>query len=201
MLRIHGSAKSRALRTLWMVGELGIPYEHNDILPRSAETKTPEFRAVNPNGRLPAIEDDGFALYESMAINIYLAKKHGSPLYPSDPRNEALVLQWSLWETDRLDRQVVNYFNAAMGPEADRNPAVAAANWDQIVPAMDVLEIALSKSAWLAGPDFSLADLNVAAALYRGLFLDLGRWPTVRAWLTRCWDRPAAKAARAKRES
>ena len=82
MLRIHGSARSRALRTLWMAFELDIPYEHHDILPRSPATRTPGFLAMNPNAQLPVIEDDGFVLYESMAINLYLAKKHNSPLYP-----------------------------------------------------------------------------------------------------------------------
>lgn len=201
MLRIHGSARSRAIRTLWMARELGLPYEHNDILPRSPGTRTPEFLTLNANGRVPVIEDDGFVLSESMAINFYLAKKHGSPLYPSDPRHEALALQWSLWETDRLDRQVVNYVNNSSAlPEAQRDAAVAAAMWEEIEPALAVLETALSKTSWLAGPAFSVADLNVAGALYRGLFMDLSRWPHVQAWLTKCWDRPAAKEARAMRE-
>ena len=200
MLRIHGSARSRAIRTLWMAAELGLQYEHNDILPRSPETKTPEYRALNPNGRLPTIEDDGFVLSESMAINLYLAKKHGK-LYPADPRNEALAWQWSFWETDRLDRQIVNYANHALVlPEAERKPDIAQAAWAEIEPAMDVLETALSKTQWLAGPEFSVADLNVAAALYRGLSMDLTRWPQVNGWLHRCWDRPAAKRARAMRE-
>ena len=201
MLRIHGSARSRALRTLWMAGELGLPYEHNDLLPRSPGTRTPAYLALNPNGRVPTIEDDGFVLSESMAINLYLAKKHGSPLYPADPRHEALCWQWSLWETDRLDRQIVNYANhSAVLPEAERKPEVAAAAWAEMVPALDVLEGALARSGWLVGNSFTIADLNVAAALYRGLTLDLSRWPRVTAWLKACWDRPAAKRARAMRE-
>jgi len=60
-----------------MLGELGLPYEHRDYLPRSAVTKTPEYRALNPNGAVPTIDDDGFVLCESMAINLYLAKKAG----------------------------------------------------------------------------------------------------------------------------
>jgi glutathione S-transferase len=201
MLRIHGSARSRGLRTLWMVGELGIPYEHDDLLPRSPGTRTPAYLALNPNARVPTIEDDGFVLYESMAINFYLAKKHNSPLYPSDPRNEALAWQWSFWETDRLDRQQTTYANHTTGlPEAERKPEIAAAAWAEIVPAMGVLEVALKKNRWLAGDDFSLADLNVAAAMYRSLSFDLSHWPAVREWLHRCWDRPAAKRARAMRE-
>lgn len=200
MLRIHGSARSRAVRTLWMVFELGIPYDHNDLLPRSPGTKTPEFLALNPNARVPTIEDDGFVLSESMAINLYLAKKHGK-LYPADPRNEALAWQWSFWEVDRLDRQLVTYANHAFVlPPDQRKADQAQAMWAEIEPAFDVLEIALTKSQWLAGAEFSVADLNVASALYRGLAMDLARWPHLNAWLQRCWDRPAAKRARAMRE-
>lgn len=201
MLRIYGSANSRALRVLWMAGELGIAYEHKDWLPRAPETRTPEFFSLNPNYRVPVIDDDGFVLSESMAINFYLAKKHNSPLYPADPRHEALALQWSLWETDRLDRQIVNYVRHTKAlPEAERKPEVAAAAFKEAAPALDVLETALGRSEWLVGPAFSVADLNVAGALYRALSIDLGKWPHVNAWLQRCWARPAAKKARALRE-
>ena len=200
MLKLYGSARSRGLRTLWMLGELGLQYEHNDYLPRSAPTKTPEFLALNPNARVPVIDDDGFVLSESMAINMYLAKKHGK-LYPKDAKNEALMWQWSLWETDRLDRQIVNYCRHTNDlPAAERKSEIAKAAWDECVPAFDVLETALSKSQWLAGAEFSVADLNVAGALYRGLSVDLTKWPKVKAWLERCWERPAAKKARAMRE-
>jgi glutathione S-transferase len=200
MLKIYGSVMSRTSRVLWMAGELGLQYEHFNYLPRSAETKTPEYLALNPNGRVPTIDDDGFVLSESMAINLYLAKKHKSALYPADPKQEALAWQWSLWETHRLDVQLVTYFNAAHGPEAGRNKAVADANWAEMVPALGVLEGALAKSPWLGGADFSVTDLNVASALYRALFLDFGAWPHVQAWLAKCWDRPAAKAVRKMRE-
>jgi glutathione S-transferase len=200
MLRIYGSAKSRTLRTLWMVGELNLDYEHKDYLPRSPETRTPEFRALNANARVPVIDDDGFVLAESMAINFYLAKKHRSALYPSDPKNEALALQWSLWETDRLDRQLVNYARHSKElPEGERKPEIAAAAWKEVTESFDVLEQALGKSEWLAGPAFSVADLNVASALFRALSIDLDQWPHVKAWLNRCWERPAAKKARAMR--
>ena len=200
MLRIYGSARSRGVRTLWMAGELGLEYEHLDYAPRSPETRTPEYLALNPNARVPTIDDDGFVLSESMAINMYLAKKHGK-LYPSDPKNEALMWQWSLWETDRLDRQMTLYANNASAlPEAQRNAAVAKAAWEEISAAMAVLEIALGKVRWLAGDEFSVADLNVASAMYRALSLDLAKWPRVTEWLHRCWDRPAAKRARAMRE-
>src|SRR5688572_30472603 len=150
MLRVYGSAKSRTLRTHWMLGELGLSYNHKNWLPRAPETKTPEYRVLNGNGRVPTIDDDGFILSESMAINFYLAKKHKSPLYPSDPKNEALALQWSLWETDRLDRQLVNYVrHSSELPEAERKADVAKAMWAEVSDSFDVLEIALTKSEWL----------------------------------------------------
>jgi len=202
MLRLYGSARSRAVRVLWMLGELNVPYDHKDWLPRAPETKTPEYLALNANARVPTIDDDGFVLSESMAINIYLAKKHKSPLLPADPKQEALAIQWSLWETDRLDRQIVNYCrHTADLPQAERKAAVAEEAWKEIVPAFDVLESRLKQSEHLAGASFTVADLNVAAALFRGLTLDLKKWPKLDAWLRKCWDRPAAQKAKAMRET
>ena len=200
MLRIYGSARSRGVRTLWMAGELGLQYEHLDYAPRSPQTRTPEYLALNPNARVPTIDDDGFVLSESMAINLYFAKKHGK-LYPTDAKNEALTWQWCFWEVDRLDRQLTTYANNAFVlPEAQRNAAAAKGAWDEITAALDVLEIALGKTQWLAGSEFSVADLNVAAAMVRALGFDIGKWPKVHAWLHKCWDRPAAKKALAMRE-
>ena len=201
MLILYGSANSRGLRVVWMAAELGLKYEHRDWLPRSPETKTADYRALNAGGRVPTIDDDGFILSESMAINMYLAKKHKSPLYPSDPKLEALCWQWSLWETDLLDRQIVDYVRHSVAlPAAERKPAVAEKAWLEVAPAFDVLDAALGKSPWLAGPAFSVADLNVASALYRALSIDTSKWAHLHAWLMRCWERPAARHARALRE-
>jgi glutathione S-transferase len=183
-----------------MVGELGLEYEHLDYAPRSPATRTPEYLALNPNARVPTIDDDGFVLSESMAINLYLAKKHGK-LYPKDAKSEGQAWQWSFWETDRLDRQLTTYANNAFVlPEAQRDAAAAKAAWDDIAPALDVLETTLGKSQWLAGSEFSIADLNVAGAMVRALSFDLGKWPKVHAWLHRCWDRPAGQKALAMRQ-
>ena len=205
MLRIYGSARSRGVRTLWVAGELGLQYEHLDYAPRSPATKTPEYVALNPNSAVPTIDDDGFVLWESMAINLYLAKKAGK-LYPTDAKAEALTWQWCFWEVDRLDRQLTTYANNAFVlPEAQRNAALAKSTWDEIAAALNVLETALGKSQWLAGPEFSIADLNVASAMVRvpvtpPLDAAVAKWPKVHAWLHKCWDRPAGKHALAMRE-
>ena len=202
MLKIYGAPRSRTVRVLWLAGELGIEYEHMSYMPRSPETRTQQYLAINPNARVPSIDDEGFILTESMAINIYLAKKHKSPLWPDDAKQQALILQWSLWETDRLDRQLVNWARHTKDlPEAERKADVANAMWQEIEPAFGVLETALGKSEWLTGSAFTVGDLNVASALFRALSMDLSKWPRAQAWLKRCWDRPAAQRAKAMREA
>ena len=116
-------------------------------------------------------------------------------------KGEALAMQWSLWETDRLDRQIVDYVRHTSAlPAAERKPEIAEKNWKEVVPAFDVLEAALAKSKYLLGNEFSVADLNVASALFRALSVDLARWPKLDAWMRACWARPAAQKARAMRE-
>jgi len=82
-LKIYGIARTRAFRALWMAKELGLDYQHDPVEIGDAGARTPEFLAINPNGRLPVIVDDGFVLFESLAITLYLAKKHSlGRLYP-----------------------------------------------------------------------------------------------------------------------
>ena len=89
MLKIYGVARSRAFRVLWMAQELGLDYEHVKVDFASGETRESGFLALNPNGQVPVIDDDGFILWESMAINLYLAKKYGmGGLYPSRLEDE-----------------------------------------------------------------------------------------------------------------
>ena len=86
--RLFGTSKSRALRALWGMEEVGIPFEH---VPTGygAESKAPEYLEVNPNGRIPALIDGELRLFESMAINLYLSKRYGATLYPAKPEDEA----------------------------------------------------------------------------------------------------------------
>lgn len=80
-LKIYGVARSRTFRTLWMAKELGLDYEHLTVDFATGETRTPAHLALNPNGHIPVIDDDGFVLWESMAINLYLAKKYSADAF------------------------------------------------------------------------------------------------------------------------
>ena len=99
-LKIYGKPQNRAMRTTWLAGELGLDYEFI-----SEFADDPEFTKVNPNRRVPAISDDGFNLYESFAIAFYLAKKHKSPIWPDSLEGEALVMQWSFWAANEIERK------------------------------------------------------------------------------------------------
>jgi len=95
MIKLYGVPRSRALRSLWMLEELGLPYENVKITP-AADTRTPEFLRLNPNGHVPVLQEDGLTLCESMAINLYLARKYDKVLWPTTMDDEGRAIQWSV---------------------------------------------------------------------------------------------------------
>jgi glutathione S-transferase len=194
-LRIYGIARTRAYRALWMAMELGIDYEHLPIEIGDAGARSPEFLAINPNGRLPVIVDDGFVLFESLAITLYLAKKRGK-FYPATLEGEAKAWQWSFWAIAEVDRGVnIWSLHAVRLPPQERDAALRDEALKVIAAPFAVLDAALAKTPYLLGSDFTVADLNVAAVVSRAIDMDLSTTPHLKAWLTRCLDRPAAREA------
>jgi glutathione S-transferase len=199
-LKIYGVARSRAFRTLWMAKELGLEYEHIKVDFATGDTRTPAHLALNPNGHVPVIEDDGVVLWESMAINLYLAKKHSlGKLYPSGLQDEARAWQWSFWGMAEVERPVLTaLFNRAILPEDKRDAAAAEAAEKSLAQPFGVLDGALGRSANLLGPEFTVADLNVASILSwaRPAQINMAPFPKTAEWLKNCAERPAARAAR-----
>ena len=196
-LKIYGIARTRAFRALWMAMELGIPYEHDPVEIGDAGARTPEFLAINPNGRLPVIVDDGFVLFESLAITLYLAKKH-SPgrFYPGTIEGEARAWQWSLWAVTEVDRGVnIWSLHAVRLPPEEREVGKRDEALKVLIAPFKVLDAAVAAQPYLLGPDFTVADLNVAAVISRAIEMDLTAVPHLKAWLTRCLERPAARQA------
>ena len=199
-LKIYGVARSRAFRTLWMAKELGLNYEHIKVDFATGETRTPEHLALNPNGHVPVIDDDGVILWESMAINLYLAKKYGRDgFYPSRLVDEARAWQWSFWGMTEVERPVLTaLFNRAILPEGQRDAAAADAAEKTLSQPLKVLDGALGHSSYLLGDKFTSADLNVASILAwaRPAQIDFSAFPKVAEWSRNCAERPAARAAR-----
>jgi glutathione S-transferase len=201
MLRIYGIARTRAFRALWLAEELGLQYEHIPTEIGSAGARTPEFLAINPNGRLPAIDDDGFFLWESLAITLYLAKKHSpGQLYPSTLEQEARTWQWSLWSVQEVDRGVnIWSLHAIRLPPAERDAERRAEALKVLQHPFRVLDGALEDRPYLLGEVFTVADLNVASVISRAIDMDLSATTRLAGWLTRCLERDAARAALALR--
>ncbi|MGC2203871.1 MAG: glutathione S-transferase family protein [Stellaceae bacterium] len=199
-LKIYGVARSRAFRTLWMAKELGLAYEHVKVDFATGDTRTPAHLALNPNGHIPVIDDGGFVLWESMAINLYLAKKYGAGrLYPIGLEDEARAWQWSFWGMTEVERPVLTaMFNRAILPEDKRDAAAADAAEQQLAEPLRVLDGVLGRSRNLLGDDFTVADLNVASILSwaRPAQIDMSAFPKTAEWLKNCAERPAARAAR-----
>jgi glutathione S-transferase len=200
-LKIYGVARSRAFRTLWMAGELGLDYQLVSIDFADGGTRRPEFLAINPNGHVPAIDDGDFRLWESMAINLYLAKKYSSGaggLYPQRLEDEAKAWQWSFWGMTEVERPALGALLSRIGPEDRRDAAAADAAERDLAAPLAVLDAAVSAGPYLLGEWFSVADLNVASILSwaRQARVDFSRFAKAEAWLKTCHDRPAAQAAR-----
>lgn len=198
-LKIYGIPRSRAFRAMWLAAELGLDYD-NIPINTTGQSREPSFLSINPNGHIPTIDDDGFILWESMAINLYLAKKHSAgTLYPASLEDEARAWQWSFWGLTEIERHVLNaMFHRAIYPEDKRDPASADESERAMQAPLKVLDGAVSKTPYLIGSEFTVADLNVASILSwaRPARIDFGPFPKAADWLSRCAMRPAAKTAR-----
>ena len=198
-LTIYGSPRSRTMRVLWMAEELALDYQHVPYEYDDAQLKSAEFLEWNPAGAIPTIVDGGQAIAESLAINMYLAKKHGRDrgLYATSLGEEVSIWQWTLWAQGHLEPWVQKDLLLA-----DLIRAIGDLGNAMIYRSISALDLALQKMPWLVGSRFTVADLNVAAVLSpsRSAGLELAGYPNVADWLSRCYARPAAVRVRARHQ-
>jgi glutathione S-transferase len=198
MITLYGAAPSRASRSLLALEELGLPYRHVPLQPWSDPADGETLARINPNARVPVLDDDGLIVWESMAINLYLADRYGgAPLWPQDPRDRAVVYQWSLWGQTEIDVRARHV--ARFGGDAERKQRAEA----ERLAALSILDRALAGRLYLVGEVFTLADLNLAATLsepWENGLVDGEVNPAdhgldaLAGWLARCtgrasWDR------------
>jgi glutathione S-transferase len=198
MVKLYGTSKSRSMRSLWALEELGVKFEH--VPTEVPKAKSPENYKLNPNGHIPVLEDDGVILWESMAINLYLAEKYGkSSVWPATVEDHGRAYQWSLWAITELESHYLTllthklYLPADQRDEKKANDAV-----NSLKAPLGVLEAALKGHEYLLGNHFTIADLNVAAVLVFGTYVkfDHSATPAVHAWLQKCYDRESFKKLR-----
>ena len=195
MVKLYGSSMSRAGRSLWALEEAGVKFEHV-LVP---ETRKPEYLKINPNGHVPALDDNGAILWESMAINLYVAEKYGkAPLWPSTVEGHGACYQWSLWCMTEVETPMIDaVMHRVMLPADQRDEKVAIAALEKLKAPLKVLDDHLQKSDYLLGKEFTIADLNVASVLSIAQYiqLDLSPTPTAQKWLQKCLERPAHQRA------
>ena len=205
MLKLYGQYRSRTFRVAWLCKESNIPFEHVDVTINvaGATCKQDWYAKVNPNGRIPAIDDDGFVMWESAAINLYLADKYKSPLWPQDAQGRGRAYQWALFIANDVEPHMVTVMqNRVMFPPEKRDPALADAADARLQPALRVLDGHLAANRYFGIERWDMADFMVASVCY-SLFVmkyPLEKYPHLARWLTESVERPRAKEARALRE-
>lgn len=214
MLSLYGVYRSRASRPLWLLGEIGMAFRHVPVIqayrladPLAADaplnTAQADFRAVNPQGQIPVMEEDGFVLTESMAITLYIAKRHGDDLGPADLHEDALMTQWAFVGATGIEGPGYEIFAPVNEGKADtpEGRAKMAAGAERLRRPFARLDGLLSGADWLIGNRFTAADIMTAECVryaqgHPTLFTE---FPSLGAWLARCQARPAFKAVWAAR--
>jgi len=188
---IYGEKLSRAERSLWAADECGVDYEHSTD-PVHGD-KSLALLAVNPDGAIPTLDDDGFILTQSWAINLYLARKYGGDLASQNDEEEARILQWSFWAGTDVDGMIINTILATgMLPHEPANPELIKANFEKLQRPLTSLEHALEGRNYLAADRFTIGDLN-AVSIVSWLPLigfDMRKFPNIDGWIKRCAERP-----------
>lgn len=205
MLKLYGQYRSRAFRVAWLCKESDIPYEHVNVTINvdDATCKDPAYIALNPNARVPTIDDDGIVVWESAAINLYLAEKYESPLWPQTVAGRARMLQWAFYIANDVEQSMVFVMqHRVMFPPEKRVPAIADEHDAKLQPKLKVMNEHLAKNRYFGGDRWDMADFMVASVCYSFSVMkyDLLKYPNFQKWLAESVERPQAKQARKLRE-
>jgi glutathione S-transferase len=199
MLKLWGRANSsNVMKVICTLDELQLAYQRVDVGGPFGGTATPEYRAMNPLGVVPSIEEpDGFALFESNAIMRYLCNAHAptSPLYPQAPRARAVVDAWLDFQQTALNRaQSIVFQGLVRTPEDKRDHAAIAAATKEAAGIWTILDKRLESRPYVTGGDFTIADIAFGVHVHRWFNLAIpGRpdAPHLHAWYQRLLARPA----------
>lgn len=198
-IKLYGIAASRTARPLWLLEEYGAPYEHVSQSYAGGATHTPEFLKLNPNGHIPVLDDGGTLVWESMAINLYLARKLGAPLAPAGLPEEAEVLRWTFWAVTECEKDALTVLMHRVAMPADkRDPALADRAEGALKKPFAILDAHLAGRQYVCGDRFTVADVNVASVLAwaQASKALMEANPNLAAWLKRCLERPAQQKVR-----
>lgn len=180
MPTIYGNARSRATRCVWALNELGVEYDRVKLDHVAGENKTPEYLALNPSGKVPTLVDGDVVMSESLAINLYLARKYDNGLWPSSEADRARAEQWTMWAAAEAEPHTVTIAIERMfKPENARDESKAKATEEALAPRLSYIDGYLEGRDFLVVDHFTIADLNVGCVLASMLVtnVDLGPHP------------------------
>jgi len=187
-----------------MLEEVGQPYQLLDKSTRVDDLHSAEYLRLNPNARIPTLVDGDLVLWESMAINLYLAQKYEGPMHCASPEVLGLAAQWSFWAMLEIEHLLLHLLeHRAVLPEFARDVSAVERNELLLKKPLTVLNCCLAGRGYLAGDGFTVADLNVAGILAWGKIarLDLSAHPDLARWLDGCLARPAYARVRDRSKS
>jgi glutathione S-transferase len=197
MIRVWGRTNSsNVMKVLWLLDELGLPYERIDAGGKFGGTDTPEYRARQPFGLVPCIDDDGFTLFESNAILRYLCNAHapGSAFYPTEAHARGRIDAWlDAQQTTLGPPQSTMFINLIRTPPDKRDAAAVAAAVVGAARVWSRLDARLAEHPFLLGAHPTLADIAIGVHAHRWFSMEIDRpdLPRLRAWYDRLRERPA----------
>lgn len=194
MITLYGSPRTSAGRCIWTLEELGIKYTIKPVDMRNKEHKSPDFLKINPNGKVPVMIDNDLTLFESMAINFYLADTYKKELLGASASDRGLVHQWSFWANAELQTVLIDIFiQKVFVPEDKRDLKLIENRLNQLPALFQILDNALANRKYLIGDQFTLADINTAsvATIAAPVGFDLAPYANVGRWLKLISERPA----------
>jgi len=195
MRKIYGIKQARANYVIWAAEELGLDYENIPTSPFDDSSKSAEYLAMNPTGTIPTLAEGDFILWESMAINFYLARNYGEGLlWSEDPMEEAMIFQWTFFVLSEIEKNATTLaIQRHMLSEEERSETVIKDCIAALTPKLAVLDGHLAGRNFLVGDRFSIADLNVAAILQYALRAqyDFSPFKNLEKWLNVQINRPA----------
>lgn len=178
MIKIWGRKNSiNVQKVLWCCDELEIPYQRIDAGAQAGDVDTAAYRALNPNGLIPTIEDGEFVLWESNTILRYLGAKYSSGnTWPANPETRALADRWMDWQLGTLWVEMRPMFIQIIRHSPDqRDQSIIDAAYQKTLAAMEILDKHLSENQYVAGEEFTIGDIPVGAVTYRWMSLPIER--------------------------
>ena len=198
MLRLLGrNTSGNVQKVIFLLEELGTPYTREDYGRQFNNTQDAAYLKLNPNGKVPTLVDGDTVIWESNTILRYLATKHKKEtLYPSEPAVRTQVERWMDWLLAAVNYQYVQVFKDSK-KAANERAATFEADAKELAAQLSILDGAMAGKAWIAGKDFTLADVALGPIMHRCLDfpIALPALGNLKAWREKLKERPAFKKA------